>query len=530
MTDMAYREDSAAPVATQGTVPAVRLRHVSKTFGSTTVLHDLDLEIAPGQIHALVGQNGSGKSTTVKLLSGFLRPDAGAEAELGGVRFQLGDSAAAHELGLRFVHQNLGLVDAMTVRESFMVGASSGLGRLRGRDEIERTVAGLASIGFGRIDPGARVADLSAPERTAVAIARALEHMTDVPLLVLDEPTASLPRKDARTLFTAMRRVAGRGTAILYISHHLDEVLQLSDRVSVLRDGVLVAQEDTPGLDHDRLVELMLGRRLVSELVAHDAVDEVDAEPVLEARGLAGAVLEGLDLSVRRGEVLGITGLVGSGSDEVAGMLSGRLPRRGELVVEDSVVSAGDPRAAIAAGVCTVPVDRAGHALITHGTVRENFTVSRLGDFWRRGRFDTRAEKRHVGEWGERLDVRPLAPERQMTELSGGNQQKVIVGRWLRVSPKVLVLEDFTQGVDIGSKADLHQWIERVSADGTCVILCSTDTNELARLASRVLVIRHGRVACTLTGAAITPTEIDRQQLSAQATGATSEHQTAPDL
>jgi ribose transport system ATP-binding protein len=500
--------------AVQDGRPAVRLSGVSKTFETATVLRDLDLEIRRGEIHALMGQNGSGKSTTVKILSGFFEPDPGATAEVDGKPFELGSSAAAMAAGLRFVHQNLGLVDDMSVADNFMVGSTRGVGRLRPRQERARVAAALAAIGFERVSPDTKAVDLTAPERTAVAIARALDDMSHVPLLVLDEPTSSLPREDARTLFGAMRRITDRGTAILYISHHLDEVLQIADRVSVLRDGALVGQEPIEALDHDRLVELMLGRRLNRALLEHDVQTEHHGEAVLTVRNLSGVVVDGVDLHVSEGEVLGVAGLVGSGSDEIAGLLSGRAPRDGEVIVRGRTVSPADPSAAIRSGLCTVPVDRSGHAVITDGTVRENVTLSRLRDFWTRGRFDFRAERRHVRTWVDRLEVRPTDPERRMTELSGGNQQKVVVGRWLRVEPTVLVLEEPTQGVDIGSKADLHGWVERVAAAGTAVVLCSTDTTELARLSTRVVVMRHGKVAGTLVGDAITSEAIERHQLT----------------
>jgi ribose transport system ATP-binding protein len=486
----------------------------SKTFGAQVALDRVDLEIAAGEIHALVGQNGSGKSTLVKILAGYHDPDPGAAAEVAGRSFALGSDAAAREAGLRFVHQDLGLVDHLSVSDNFRLGRGGrSLGLVRRRAERADANRALRALGY-EISPTALVGTLAESERTAIAVARALDHFESVPLLVLDEPTASLPGPEVERLFAALRRIAAEGTAILFISHHLDEVLGLADRVTVLRDGRRVATTHVGELSHDALVELMLGRRLKTETVAHERAGGQVAKPArLVASGLSGQTIVSLDLRVAAGHVIGIAGLTGSGREEVAGLLAGRLPRSGEVRVDGRAVSAGNPKAAIGAGICYVPADRTAQGLLPQACVRENLTLVDLSPFWSRAVLRRGLEKRETERWVAKLDVRPASTERVVTELSGGNQQKVVLARWLRVAPAVLVLDEPTQGVDVGSKADIHRLVGEAAAAGAAVIVCSTDDDELARLATEVIVLRRGRAAVRLTGEEISPERIEQEQL-----------------
>jgi ribose transport system ATP-binding protein len=497
---------------------ALRLHGLSKTFPGQRALDDVDLEVAAGEVHALVGQNGSGKSTIVKILAGYHQPDIGAVAEVADVPFELGSAVAATAVGLRFVHQDLGLVESMTVSDNFRMNRKlSPLVPLRRRDDRAAARRALVALGYD-IDPGATIGQLAESERTAVAVARALDGAGaggTFPLLVLDEATASLPGPEVDRLFGALRRVAAGGTAILFISHYLDEVLTISDRVTVLRDGRRVTTERGARLTHERLAHLMLGRELVADAAAHTRVEvpPADSEPVLTIRAVGGADLAPLSLDVHPGEVVGIAGLTGSGRDELASLLAGRIPRTGDVFVAGRLIPAVDPRRAIDAGLCYVPADRARDAMFGLSSVRENLTIADLRPFWSRGRLDTKAENRHARHWVDELDVRPARPSAVMSELSGGNQQRVVMARWFRCSPRVLVLDEPTQGVDVGSKADIHRLVDLATAEGTATIVCSSDNDELARLCSRVVVLQRGVVIADLRGDEISSERIEELQL-----------------
>jgi ribose transport system ATP-binding protein len=503
----------------QLTTPALSLRGVTKAFPGTLALDDVDLDVAAGEIHALVGHNGSGKSTLVKVLAGYHVPEAGTAAVDGTpMHLDHGDRRAS---GLRFVHQTTGLVEALSVADNFRLCSSRArLRRLHRGDERRAADHAMRALGYV-IDPSTPVGALAAAERTAVALARALEGWEDhVRLVVLDEVTASLAGPEVERLLSALRAVRDRGVAVLFVSHHLDEVLDVADMVTVLRDGRRVATVPPAELTHEGLVELMLGRTLDAAPPRPGSVTGDDPARV-QVCGLGGRVLSSLDVQVRAGEVLGIAGLTGSGREEVAGLISGRLPRLGTVTVDGYDVAAGDARAAVAAGVCCVPSDRAAQALLVQGTVRQNLTLPDLSAFWRRGWLRQRSERAESARWCGDLQIRPGRTEEPVAGLSGGNQQKVVLARWLRLRPRVLVLDEPTQGVDVGSKADIHLLVDKAAAEGAAVIVCSTDAEELARVATEVVVLHRGCEAVRLTGDDLTVANIEREQLLAHVPSAT---------
>jgi ribose transport system ATP-binding protein len=363
------------------------------------------------------------------------------------------------------------------------------------------------------VDVRTLAGDLTAAERTGVAIARALWEWEDgARVLVLDEPTATLPKAEVETLFDSIRRVRDRGVAVLYVSHRLDEVFSIADRVSVLRDGRKVGTYPTKELDEKKLIDLMLGA-VVTRAVSSTATTAGDR--VLTARGLCGEVLAGVDFHVRAGEVVGFAGLTGSGREELLPVLFGARARNGTVEVGDDVVAPARPEEAIRLGMSLVPADRLKQGGVFEMSVRSNMTLTRLSDLrGPGGAIRKRREKREVGDWLSRLDVRPQDPDLRLATLSGGNQQKIVIAKWLRLRPRVLLLDELTQGVDVGAKAMIHALIRQAADAGTAVVLASSDDEEICDLCDRTYVLREGRIAAELSQQEMTIDEVGRLQLS----------------
>jgi ribose transport system ATP-binding protein len=504
-------------MSTQATAPVLAIRGLSKTFPGTRALHGVDFDLRPGEVHALIGQNGCGKSTLIKVLAGYHQPDPGTEIELAGERVELRDTIASRNAGLRFVHQDLGLVDTLSAVENLTLGREleTGFGgRIRWGAERRAAEQRLRALGYG-FDVRRPVSELGAAERTGIAIVRALWDWEEARVLVVDEPTASLPREEVKTLFEALRRVRAQGLGVVYVSHRLDEIFAIGDRVTILRDGRRVGTWDVADVDQDRLVSLMVGGEQLrpSQARAYGGTQEL----ALEVRGLCGLKVDNIDLDARRGEVVGIAGLTGSGREEVLPLVFGAVSRAGTVRVDGDDVAAG-PRGAMAAGVALVPADRRGAGAVVGAAVRENCTLTDLHRHSRRAaRIDRAAERAEVGDWMERLDVRPRGTEAVFGTLSGGNQQKVVLAKWLRREPRVLLLDEPTQGVDVHAKATIHGLARDVAAGGAAVVIASSDDNELCDTCDRVLVMRDGRVVAQVEGDRLTPEELGRLQLAVAA-------------
>ena len=497
------------------------IEHLSKVFPGQVALDDVDLTIDAGTTHALVGQNGSGKSTLIKILAGYHQPtgdDARATYygnDPAGEPLELGDGRAAERDGIRFVHQDLGLVDGLTAVENLALGNgfTTRFGKIKWRADVVHAREALASIGFESVDVKIPVGALAPAQKTGVTLARALlgwEH--DAHLLVLDEPTASLPASDVRHLFEAIRRLKERGVAILYVSHHLDEVFEIADEVSVLRDGRRVATERVEALDHDRLIELMIGHKIVQgRSGAGPAGDDV----LVDVRALHGVNVHGIDLQVRAGEVVGVAGITGSGRESLVPLLTGQVPSNdGTVQINGRFVGNYAPEDVLRAGGAFVTADRKRLGVFTLMSVVDNTTICDVGRNARHGRLDKRAERADADAWIGRLSVKTSTPQAPIGTLSGGNQQKVLFARGLRLEPRVLMLDEPTQGIDVGAKEEIHSLIDRSANDGSAVIVASTDTDELVRVATRVVVMRNGRIVTELAGDDITPASIERAQLA----------------
>jgi ribose transport system ATP-binding protein len=484
--------------------PRLELTNLSKTFPGTTALSGVSFELRVGEVHALVGQNGSGKSTLIKVLGGYHQPDAGATAAVDGAAFPLGSHEAAAAAGIRFVHQDLGLIGTLDAVDNVAFGYgydTDRAGRIRWKRQTQRARELIHMLDYD-FDVKRPVQDLAPSERTVVAIVRAVQDLESTKVLVLDEPTASLPRAEVARLFTLIRRVTTFGVSVVYVSHHLDELFDIGDRVTVLRDGRRIATKQTAELDHEQLVRLMTGSILD---VSSTRAEVRTGESAMTVTGLkGGGSLAHLDIQVNPGEILGIAGITGSGREVVVNLLAGIVPRGGEMRVGQRLVPPLQPSVAIASGIGVVPSERLSRAVFHGMSVGSNLTIAGLAQFWSHGVLHRGQEKRDADHWLGRLKVVPPDQERSIMALSGGNQQKVILGRWLRRKPRVLLLDEPTQGVDVAAKADIHRLIDEAAASGTAVVVAGSDEEELVRLCHRILVLSHGQVIAELTGNALT--------------------------
>jgi ABC-type sugar transport system ATPase subunit len=486
--------------------PVLRLEHLSKTFGGTRALRDVALEIGPGEIHALVGQNGCGKSTLIKTLAGYHHADPGALAWLDGEPFDLSSASGARHDRLRFVHQDLGLVNELSAVDNLALSRGYARTRLGSIDWAEQERTARALIGrFGvDLDVHRPLTYATPVERTVVAIAAALEGWSGGGVLVLDEPTAMLPHAEVDKLLEIVREVRRGGTSVLYVSHRMDEIFELADRVTVLRGGRLIGTRDVADLTPQSLATMMVGED-VDISIRPDAADA--ARPaLLEVRDLRAGVLDGVSFDLGRGEVLGIAGLPGSGRETlpyaVAGAWDGpasgtlRLPAQSEDWTDVSADGAGR--------FPLVPANRTTEGVISAFSVKENLTLPLVDRLRGRAAISSAREGEFVAEWIDRLGIRTAGADVPITTLSGGNQQKVVMARCLALGSSVLALCEPTAGVDIGTRIQLYELIAEQARAGIGVIVSSSDEGDLLGLCTRVLVLRRGVIAAELTGDDIT--------------------------
>jgi ribose transport system ATP-binding protein len=477
----------------------LRIDNLSKSFPGTQALSDVSLQVAHGEIRALVGGNGSGKSTLIKILAGVQSADPGGRITVSG------ESIAAENLtpewsfaaALAFVHQDLGLFEHLSVAENVFVGLPypRRAGRIDWR-RLNREAASILERLRVTVSPHAPLAGLRASDRTLVAIARAVRGREGVHdgVLVLDEPTARLAAPEANRLLDALHRFAADGQTILYVSHRLDEVLAMADSITVLRDGAVVADRSTDGLDAGELSRLIVGHTVVS--TAESRVNTAAGRALLEVEDVSTGPLKGVDLAVAAGEILGITGLIGAGTSSLLRAVYGAQKRQGAVRLGGRELPGGNVAAAVRAGAAFVPANRLREGAFITLSVRENLSASHLTRFRHRlSWIDRRAEVEASTDAISAYGVRCRSPEMPVALLSGGNQQKVVLARWLTREPRLLLLDEPTQGVDVGARAEIHRQVRAAAKRGCAVIVATSDADELLELADRVVVLHEGKVA-----------------------------------
>ena len=470
--------------------PSISVRGVGKSYSGVTVLHDIDLDIAPGEVHGLIGENGAGKSTLLKILGGAVRADHGT-LTFDGVQVSIGRPRDAIAHGVSLISQEGALVPALTVLENVFLGRWSQTAGVRRAGQDRRRFDELIELTGFHVDPRERVGRLPTGVQQQVEILRSLARGARV--LAMDEPTAVLGEHEKDNLIALIRRLADGGTTILLVSHFLDEVLSVADRITVLRDGALVTTGDAAGQTPRTLVRHMVGREIDMLYSTPEPVRE-SAPTMLSARGLWRGPVRGVDLDVRAGEILGIAGLVGSGRSETLRLLFGAdHAAEGSIEVDGAALTRLSPRRAMAAGIAFVPESRKEQGLVMARSVSENIALSslprrRTGPLVRRS-----AERTAVDTVSGLVDIRAAAKDAAIETLSGGNQQKALFAKWLLCSPRILLVDEPTRGVDIAAKSHIHHLITGLARDGMAVVCVSSEIEELLALSHRVLVLRHGR-------------------------------------
>ena len=489
------------------TPPAVRMSAISKSFSGIRVLDDVDFELQPGEIHALAGGNGAGKSTLMKILVGVYTLDSGC-FEVDGEQVHFSSIQDARAAGVGMVFQEFSLVPTLTVAQNvFLTREARGLAGLLDDRESERRTREVFRTMDVDLDPRRTLDELPTAYWQLTEIAKALSQ--DARVLIMDEPTAALAKTEAQQLFELMRRLKEQGIAIVYISHRMEEIFEISDRVTVLRDGRKVLTEETSKLTMGDVIDHIVGRKLEQAIEGKHRDDvPAGAEILLEVRGLAsGTRLAGIDLQLREGEVLGLAGLMGSGRSELARAIFG-IDRfdAGEIIVRGRLVAIHGTDDAIAAGIALIPEDRRLQGLVLDHTVKQNFLLPLLRRLTRGGFVDDRKADRLAESFIKRLAIHLRSIDQPIRLLSGGNQQKVVIAKWLATEPQILIMDEPTAGVDIGTKGEIVNVIRAFASAGNGVIIISSELPELLAVSDRVLIVRDGRVERTLARQEI-PTE-----------------------
>jgi rhamnose transport system ATP-binding protein len=484
----------------------LRATDITKSYAGVRALKHVSFDLRAGEVHALVGENGAGKSTLIKVITGAVNADDGV-IEFDGQTLTGHSPHRARSLGIFAIYQQPALFGELTVAENIALALEPrGLWRrINWRARRRHAAELLAQVG-ARIDPEATVRSLSMPQQQLVEIARAIG--AEARVLIMDEPTASLAEEDVQNLFSLIFRLRARGVGIVYISHRLEELSVIADRVTVLRDGVTVDTRAMAGVDRRELVRLMVGREL-STVFPKRAVELGDVVVELRGLGCRAAGVSNINLTVRAGEIVGLAGLVGAGRTELARTLFGLTPKgAGEIRLRGEAVNVTSPARAIECGIAYLPEDRRRHGVISDMAISHNITLASLDHFSRFAAFDFRRERDVAADYVARLAIKTPATFAPVATLSGGNQQKVALSRWLVTRPSLLILDEPTQGVDVGAKSEIHALMVDLAAEGAAILMISSELPEILGMSDRICVMRNGTIAGVLDRREATPQRI----------------------
>lgn len=507
--------------------PLLKMSGMSKSFPGVKALQSVDLEIYEGECLALMGENGAGKSTLMKVLSGVYAPDEGT-IEINGRPVTFTNPHQAQQLGVSIIYQEFNLFPNMTVEENVFVGREpSAKGFVQWSSLRQATLQLLQQLGV-QLDPSTTVRELSVAQQQMVEIAKALSY--NARIVVMDEPTSALTDTEVSALFEIIRGLKQAGLGIIFISHRIEEVLKICDRVTVLRDGQNAGELSRAEASPERIVQLMVGRHLADLFQKEGAVTA--GKPMLEVRGLSrtgtkrdatAIVLNDVSFTVHAGEIVGLAGLVGSGRTELARAIFGADPfLSGQILVDGSSVTIKNPADAIRRGIGLVPEDRKQQALVLQLAVRENIILAKLNDLTRAGFVRREQERSLVQQFIDTLQIRTPSMEQKVVNLSGGNQQKVVLAKWLALEPKILLVDEPTRGVDVGAKAEVHHLLNRLAQRGVAILMISSELPEIIGMSDRVLVMRQGTIAGELTRE-----EATQERIMAMATGISTDQSAA---
>ena len=503
MTLTAAPEASAAPPV--GGSGVLEIRGVSKAFPNVQALDDVSLDVRPGEVLAFLGENGAGKSTLLKILNGDYQPDSGT-LTIDGEQLRFSNPREARAAGVRVIYQEPEIIPGVDVAENIFAGELPRRGPFVDRRALNQMVdRELAEYGFERVLPRRRMGDeLSSAQRQLVEIMRAVKSRMRI--LALDEPTSSLTDEEVERLFALVRRLRSEGVAIIYVSHRLHEILQLADRVAILRDGRLVMVADAADLTEDEIVRNMVGRDLGEVFDRRPAATD---RVVLQVEDIRSDWHRGVSFDIKAGEIVGFAGLIGAGRSELAKVIFGELPKTsGRVLVDGQEVHISQPSFAIAQGIGFAPEDRKREGLVLIRSVLENTTLAILRRLTRFRIMQRRMERRIATDYVGRLNVRTPSIDQEVGKLSGGNQQKVVLARWLAAKPKVLILDEPTRGIDVGAKAEIYRLIDELANEGLAIMFISSDLPEILGMSDRIYVMQGGRITGELPGPGTTEQQV----------------------